>query len=706
MAEIPTELQAALQGLEHELSQADDPRGHWLAVLEKCKAAGLRYPEGADSITYLARAIPDATESKPDGQALRDRLHKATGAPKRWAAGLIKQRVLELIREQQAAEAERIANLPPPTAAELEAQQQAAEAARQAREAAAPFRVLGWDTPRKLIWFQHRETGQISAIRPGPSFDRLLPLGLLGYWEATYPADQRAGGVDWARAVDDLAAAADRAGSFDPQRQRGRGVWIDDGRTVWHLGDRLEVDGVETPLAALETRYYYQRLPALAINPASEPLGDAQGQEILQLIKRMGWAGQSDHLLLAGWIVLSNVGGALRKRPGMQATSGHGTGKSDLADNVIRPLQAGLGIICSGSTEAGIRQSIRQDVLPVLVDESEQADGNRREQQLRLVRLAYDGLPMVKGTPGGEAMEFTLRSSIALVGINSPISNPADLSRIAVIGRRQLSDPDWQQLAAERAELLTLRAGESLIRRTVSHLPTLLANIDTMGRVLAGLTSGRGGGRVGDTYGALLAGAHLLVSTSQLSKEAALAWLDSVSWDPAAPAADEVDRSPAAEARQCLDHLLAHELPWRDPDNNRPGTGRKTAGELLELALGSGAGEAAEALGRRGLKADPERGLLVANSGAAIDKVFSGSKWSQGGHRPRLLDLEGAEPAPSPQRFPVLGSIRCVVVPWSLLPVDPSLLAAAASAQRLGLVTLPLRRDGARHAKPQPPQAL
>ncbi len=673
MAEIPTDLRAALQGLQRELSQADDPRRHWLGVLAQCQAAGLRYPEGADSIAYLASAIPDATASKPDGQALRDRLHRATGAPKRWADELIRERGQTLYCERQAAEAERQASLPPPTAAELEAQQQAAEAERQAREAAAPFRVLGWDAPRQRIWFQHRETAQISAINPGPSFERLLRLGPLDYWESAYPADRRAGGVDWPLAASELAAAADRAGVFDPQRQRGRGVWRDDGRTIWHLGDRLEVDGVETPLAALESRYHYPRLPALAISPAAEPLSDAQGQQILQLIGRMGWAGPSDHLLLAGWIVLSNVGGALRKRPGLQITSGFGTGKSDTADNVIRPLQAGLGISCSGSTEAGIRQSIRQDVLPVLVDESEQADGNRREQQLRLVRLAYDGLPLVKGTPGGEALEFTLRVSICLAGINAPISNPADLSRIAVIGRRQLAAADWQQLAAQRAVLLTLAAGESLIRRTVSHLQTLLANIDTMGRVL-------GGGRFGDTYGALLAGAYLLVSTGQLSDQEALEW--SAGFDPAAPAADEVDRSPAAEAQQCLDHLLAHEMPWRDPDSDRPSTGQITVGELLELALPRSAKTAREALGRRGLQADPELGLLVANSGAAIGKVFSGSKWSQGGHRARLLELEGTEAPEGTRHFPVLGSIRCVIVPWALLEVDQSVLEAEAKAQR------------------------
>ena len=111
-----------------------------------------------------------------------------------WANELSRERGLQLHRERQGAEAGAIANRPPPNQAELEAQRQAAGAEQQAREAAAPYRVLGWDAPRRRIWFQHRETAQISAINPGPSFERRLPLGPLAHWEATYPADRRAGG--------------------------------------------------------------------------------------------------------------------------------------------------------------------------------------------------------------------------------------------------------------------------------------------------------------------------------------------------------------------------------------------------------------------------------------------------------------------------------------------------------------------------------
>ena len=663
------DIKADLEVLPLLLSQAEDPTTEWLRALRRCRTTGLQYPEAGTELSCLARAIADVATDDLTAQCLRDQMSKSLGTPKRWADSHIRNRSQELRRQRERARAELAASLPPPTTEQLEAERLQREQEQAAKAAAAPFRVLGWDAQRQRIWFQHRETAQIASVNPGPSFDRLVPLAPLEYWESTYP-DFRSGGADWQRAVSDLATAADRAGVFDPRRKRGRGVWLDQERVVWHLGDRLEVDGVITRLVDLESHFTYARLPGLAIDPQTAHLSDQEGNKLLSVIGQMGWVGANDHLLLAGWIVLSNVGGALRKRPGLQITSGFGTGKSDAVDNVIRPLQAALGISTSGSTEAGIRQSVGNDVLPVLVDESEAADGSRREQQLRLVRLSYDGQPLIKGTPGGEALEFTVRSSFCMAGINAPITNPADLSRIAVIGRQAIGDKQWAAVTAARAELFTVETGQALIRRTVTNLPVLMANIATIGKVLAGMVQGRGGGRMGDTYGALLAGCHLLTSTERLTPKSALEWLDAIGWNPDAPAADAVDRSAMAEARQCLDHLLSAELPWHDPDRDHASTGRITIRELLALALRNGSNAAPKALGQRGLKADPERGLVVANSGAAIEKLFAGTKWNSGGHRARLLELDGVEALPSPQRVAVHGTCRCICVPWAL--VEPA----------------------------------
>ncbi len=97
------------------------------------------------------------------------------------------------------------------------------------------------------------------------------------------------------------------------------------------------------------------------------------------------------HLHLLGWTVLANVGGALDKRPVLQITCGFGQGKTYTLTVVIWPLLAGLAISHSNSTEAAIRQTLNTDTLPVLIDESEGEDHQRREGHLKLARLSFDG---------------------------------------------------------------------------------------------------------------------------------------------------------------------------------------------------------------------------------------------------------------------------------------------------------------------------
>src|SRR3546814_10759108 len=79
--------------------------------------------------------------------------------------------------------------------------------------------------------------------------------------------------------------------------------------------------------------------------------------------------------LLAGWIAIAVICGALNWRPHVWLTGSSGSGKSWLLDNVIRPLIGAIAVYCqSNSTEAGIRQTLATDARPVLFDEAESED--------------------------------------------------------------------------------------------------------------------------------------------------------------------------------------------------------------------------------------------------------------------------------------------------------------------------------------------
>jgi hypothetical protein len=536
------------------------------------------------------------------------------------------------------------------------------------------FQVLGWCKDREKVWYRHRQTAQIASVKPSGQAE-LLKLADLSYWGDRYPRQDKDGnkimGINWARAAADLIKAANNAGVFQLEKMRGRGVWLDAGQVVWHLGHALEVDGQPVRLTDHRSAHQYALMQSLPINTRVEPLDDAHGQKILQVLRDCAWIGASDHLHLAGFCVLSSVCGALDKRPGLQITSPFSSGKTDTIDNVIMPLQGGIGLLSSGSTEAGVRQLLGTDALPATIDESEAEEGRRREAQLRLVRFSYDGKPQFKGTPWQGALTYCLRSSLALAGINSPIDNPADGSRIAVISRRILPDEQWQPIRRRREQVITEEIGQRLIRRTVSTLLALRANIATFKKVVAAKVTTGEAGRTGDTWGALLAGAHHLISTQEISEAEAAAWLDSVGWHLSHTNADEQDRRAGAEGRQCLDHLLSHETRWIHPadrDEERPTTGSVALRELVAMVKRSrkfiDKDEAEKELGRKGIRVMLE-GLAVANSAAGTSVIFGKTKWANGAHKGRLLELDGAQRCSGPIHFVSSGSRRAVLVPWA-----------------------------------------
>jgi len=530
------------------------------------------------------------------------------------------------------------------------------------------FRILGWSADRQKIHYQHRQTGQIDSITASASPGPLLKLAPMEWWADKYPSTGRSSGFDAVACLNEVIQQADAAGVFALDRVRGRGVWMDGTQVVWHLGDRLEVDGELVGLIDHQSSYHYQRLPKLDIDPATAPLNDAQGALILQAVKAIGWLTPLDALHLLGWVVLANVGGALDKRPVLQITCGFGQGKTYTLTVVALPLLAGLAICESNSSEAAIRQTLNTDTLPVLIDESEGEDHHKREGHLKLARLSFDGRATSRGTRHGKALTYALRSSLALVGINAVIANPADRSRVVVVGRQQLPQDQWGPVDRKLRELLTISTGAKLLRRCVTHLPTLQANVDTFRRVVEGQLPAGAAARAGDTYGALLAGAHLLLSTARVDEAQALTWLDDIGWD--APAALGLDSTPeqsaAAEGRQCLAKLLSHEEPWRT-DSPEYGTGKISIRELLELARKPSGDEMHEqartALARRGLKAT-DHALVIANSAELLAPIYGNTKWRDGGHRERLRDLPGADPA-GPVHFKVAGTQKATTLPWA-----------------------------------------
>ena len=539
------------------------------------------------------------------------------------------------------------------------------------REAAAPtttnaesapnYRVLGWDGKKKTIYFQSGTTGQIWNERPSTNMLFFLKLDpSLEYWKTLYPISKDAKSFNRVQALTVIFDQANTVNIFERSQVFGRGVYRDCGRTVWNLGDRLEVDGRICSIFDISSKSTYALRHSLPINPQVEPSTDEEGLKLADLVKRMGWVGACDPLYVLGWAVASNVAAALPCRPGLQLSNASSSGKTFVREHVISPLQAGLGVHTSEATAAAIRQTLDCDTLPICIDESEADRPKQREEHLMLMRQSFDGTATARGTGGGRAISYSCLSAVALFSVCGPTPKSADADRLVVVSRKSIDQQAWNELTEELGGFLTNEMGERVIRRTVTHLPVLLENIQVFIRAIRSMQQDNDlyPHRYPQTQGTLLACAYSLVSTEAVDVETATAWLDLQGWTH--DVHSNADHEPA---RKCLGHLLGFQ-PNED--------GGPSLGEMAFRLCKSDQenSEDETLLGRHGLKVDRERGLFIANNGEGIRMVFRRTPWCDGGHRQFLRNLPLAYGAEKPIHFPGAVTYRCSVIPWAALKLE------------------------------------
>jgi putative DNA primase/helicase len=492
-----------------------------------------------------------------------------------------------------------------------------------------PFLCLGFD--EGVFYYQPRSTGQVVAIARGShTGTNLVQLAELGYWEALYPSKT---GVNWLAAASSLFAEQARVGIFSPDRIRGRGAWWDAGRSVLHLGDRLLIDGTQHPITkAPSSKFHYQRLASIDLPEHLQPLNDELGMEIIDIASRFHWEVPASGLLLAGWIALAPICGALQWRPHIWLTASAGSGKSAILDRLIGPLIESLALFPEGNTtEAFIRQQLRSDAVPVVFDEAEsneKADRQRIQNILSLARVSSSsGRGVIgKGGADGTAQSFTIRSMFLLCSISTALKQGADQSRFAQLTLRNPSfmpKPErlahWSALDADITRVCTVELGQRMMLRMVQQIPIIRDSVAVFRRAAAERFDSQ---RQGDQYGTLLAGAWSLMNSRPATIEDAYYLIDANNWD-------AYKEQSEADEERCLQHILQHQIRV---EGDRGNGYSRTIWELVELARGSAASmeigpTAAEShLGRIGVKVEGER-LVISNTAKALRRILDGTPW-------------------------------------------------------------------------------
>lgn len=527
------------------------------------------------------------------------------------------------------------------------------------------FKMLGVqkDGNGMVFYFYTFNTKTVVGLTPSSmTVKNLMLLAPLDWWSNTFEDDRASFNAD--EAADWLIHLCSREGTFSDKRMRGRGAWRDKDRIVIHAGDKLFVNGRETPLVKMESRFIYEIGEELNFS-SSNPLVLEMAEKLIPLLKKLNWERQVNANLLAGWMVVAPICGVLDWRPHIWLLGAAGSGKTWIMKHIVRRLLGGIAkVIAGATTEPGLRRSLNNDALPVVFDEAEGQDMGSKERMqsiLGAARIASsDDIGDVTKAEGNGSKSYALRSCFAFSSIVYSAMNQSDLSRITPLSvlKSNNDDPEakarWAEFQKEYSELVTDEFCDRLRARTVSMIPTILKNINVF---TSAAVVHLGEQRTGDQLGVLLAGAYSLISDDVVDYDKALKWVAAQNWS------EEKALSSTRDEIGLINYLLEYQIRVETRYSSVP----RTIGELVLTALNMvtsesdiSPGHANETLRRFGLKCN-DGYLYVSNSDANIQKILQYSKWPSN-HNKILERFEGAEKRDS-ERFSSGPATRAVRIP-------------------------------------------
>ena len=513
-----------------------------------------------------------------------------------------------------------------------------------------PFRLLGVDGD---LFFYMPDRGQqvVSLTASSHSKNNLMRLAVLNAWEAEYAEGADMTGKAWDCAVNALIQRSQALPKFDPQRIRGRGCWIDGDDVVFHAGDRLVINGEARPIPKFSSavRAIYEGALEIPVD-SGKGADNLAASRLIELCEMLSWERPLYGKLLAGWLAIAPICGALVWRPHLWLTGPSGSGKSWSVANIISPIVGDSAIHVQGATtEAGLRQKIGSDALPVVFDEAESEDkrGQQRlEGVLELARQASSESKarITKGSAGGGAIDYMVRSCFLFASIGVAAVKKADVSRVTVLQLRKNNGPGAQEhfeiVKALWLDTVQRKGFADQIRaRSLANAKTLRANAETFSSVAVAFTGDK---RSADQLGTLLAGAFSLTSTRIATEQFANEWMAKQDWT--GFKAEEIDN----DENQCLSHLFAASIRYEIA--GRPLT--RSISEAVAIANVSSSYLSNDQLGDRNETRDALRrhGILIkdgrasiANRHPALERIFAETPWAGAKWRQQLERVPGHE---------------------------------------------------------------
>ena len=400
-----------------------------------------------------------------------------------------------------------------------------------------PFKCLGYDHGQ--YYFLAQSSNQILHYpTSGLIKSNLRGLAPLEWWYQKWPKVDEEGkviGIRWDAAVDEIISRSHAAGVFHADdRQRGCGIWAEKKGPLIHCGDKILYGGVEYNAFEFESHFIYEAAPP-RFKVGYKALSTAESRLLYDICTGVSWRDDKSGKILAGWIVAAIVGGCLKWRPHIWIMGERGSGKSWIISDVLTKVLGSIAyFLGAGSTEAGIRQSLQHDCLPVIMDEMEGEslkDSEILQSIITMSRRSSSGQRMAKGTSDGIAQSFTLQSSFCFASINHSIAHGADESRISILESQKDNRPPeiFAEIDALARKTLTTEYSQRLLLRVIDDLPSILKNISTFMIVIRDKMKDA---RSSQQLAPLLAGVFCLTNGGLITEAAAKKWMDKNDFKP------------------------------------------------------------------------------------------------------------------------------------------------------------------------------
>lgn len=337
------------------------------------------------------------------------------------------------------------------------------------------------------------------------------PKGRVIGWEADDVAQMLVDACAW-------------AGPYDPDLMHGRGAWRGhDGALTYHAGDRVYVEG-EWRKPGRHGGWIYPSRPPMAA-PWTKHVPDGRHgpfEQLTDTLMTWNWRRKDiDPHLLAGWVCMAMIAGALDWRAMVFITAERGSGKSTLL-NLLREL-FGRGLLKTGNTTgAYLYQKLGHDCIPVVIDELEAkpaSDPASPQKVIELIRMASSGDKIGRGSSDGIAKEFECRSAFVCASINVPAMQGQDQSRFAILNLDTFAKAD----ADPKIPWTTIGdVGRQLMRRMLDGFPRYQRTLIAFKEAL--IKPGGHNARGAEQFGALLAAAHIAEHDADPTAEQLATW--------------------------------------------------------------------------------------------------------------------------------------------------------------------------------------